>query len=242
MLKKLSLGIVSALILGLGAFGAQAQDAIEAGDTVTGELTDDAFAVEYTYEGTEDEVVVITLAPVDLLAELNNPAIIVRDENGDDLLRYDGYGSSTVVVLLPEDGEYTIVATRTDDAAGTSIGEYTLTVTAPDELEAGDSVDDELTSEDTMYYVYRGDADFVLSYVREGEYAPEFTVNTLDTDITIDSLVTMATFGGKLATQGSVGVIPGGEIYVIKVGQARFDFYFDTVEARFTLQLSEAGN
>ena len=105
-----------------------AQDAIEAGDTVTGELTEDTFAVEYTYEGKADEVVVITLAPVDVLGELNNPAIIVRDEGGDDLLRYDGYGSSTVVVLLPEDGEYTIVATRTDDAAGTSIGEYTLTV------------------------------------------------------------------------------------------------------------------
>ena len=242
MLKKLSLGIVSALILALAAFGVQAQDAIAAGDTVTGELTEDTFAVEYTYEGTADEVVVITLAPADVLGELNNPAIVLRDASGTDLLRYDGYGTSTVVALLPEDGEYTIVATRTDDEAGTSIGEYTLTVTAPQELAAGDSVDMELSSEETNYFVYRGDGDFVLSYVREGEYAPEFTVNTLDTEITPGSLDTVATVGGKLATQGSVGVIPGGEIYVVKVGQALFDFYFDTVDATYTLQVSEAGN
>ena len=141
MFKKLTLGIISVLILALAAFGVQAQDAIAAGDTVTGELTEDTFAVEYAYEGTADEVIVITLAPVDVMGELGSPAIVVRDASGTDLVRYDGYGTSNVVVLLPEDGTYTIVATRTDDKAGTSVGEYTLNVAAPQELAVGDSVD-----------------------------------------------------------------------------------------------------
>lgn len=242
MFKKLTLGIISVLILALAAFGVQAQDAIAAGDTVTGELTEDTFAVEYAYEGTADEVIVITLAPVDVMGELGSPAIVVRDASGTDLVRYDGYGTSNVVVLLPEDGTYTIVATRTDDEAGTSVGEYTLTVAAPQELAVGDSVDMTLTSDETNYFVYRGDAAFVLSYVREGEFAPEFTVNTLDTEFTPGSLDTVATVGGKLATQGSIGVIPGEQLYVIKVDQALFDFYFDTVEATYTLQISEESN
>jgi hypothetical protein len=242
MLKKLTLGIVSALMLGLAAFGVQAQDAVTAGEPVTGELTEDAFAVEYLYNGTTDEVIVITLSPTDVLGDLNNPAIIVRDAGGAELLRYDGYGTSTVVLALPESGEYTIVATRTDDAAGTSVGEYTLTVTSPQELAAGDSADMTLTSEETNYFVYRGDADFTLSYTRDGEYAPEVTVNTLDTDVTPGSLDTVATVGGKLVTEGSIGVIPGQNIYVIKVGQALFDFYFETVEANYTLTVTEAGN
>jgi hypothetical protein len=241
MLKKLTLGFVFVFIMSLAAFSVQAQDAITAGEPVTGELTEDTFAVEYTYEGTADEVVVITLAPVDVLGDLNNPAIIVNDPDGNELLRYDGYGKSTVVVQLPADGTYTIVATRTDDKAGTSVGEYTLTVVQPQELAAGDSVDEKVASDETQYYVYRGDADFVLSYAREGEYAPEFTVNTIDTEITVGSLDTVATVGGKLATQGAVGIIPGGNVYVIKVGQALFDFYFDAVDATYTLQISEAG-
>lgn len=240
MLKKMTLGFITAFILALAAFGVQAQDAITAGEPAKGELTEKDYAVEYTYEGKADEVIIVTLAPVDTFGDLNNPSIVVRDASGTDLVRYDGYGKTTLVTQLPEDGTYTIVATRQDDAAGTSVGEFTVTVEQPKELAAGDSVDMNITSEETNYFVYRGDADFVLSYAREGEYAPEFTINTLDTDVTPGSLDTVAVVGGKLATQGTVGVIPGKTVYVIKVSQALFDFYFDTVEAKYTLQLSEA--
>lgn len=244
MLKKLTLGIMTALILALAAFGVQAQDAIAIADTVTGELTEDNFAVEYTYNGKKDEVVVIEMIRSDLTNELSNPALILRDQNGDDLVRYDGYSTVTIIALLPEDGEYTIVATRTDDAAGTSVGEYTLSVLNPAELEANDSVDMAITSEEIDYFVYRGDADFVLSYVREGEYGPEFSVNTIDTEILPGQLSVVAAIRGKVATQGSVGIIPGGEVYVIRVGRSllSFDFYFNTVDATYTLQLSEAGS
>ncbi len=240
MLKKLTVGMIAALILALTAFGVQAQDKIAAGTAAEGELTEAEFAIEYTYAGKADEVVVINLKPVDALGDLNNPAIIVRDASGTDLVRYDGYGNTTIVTMLPKDGDYTIVATRRDDKAGTSVGKFTLTVTQPAELAAGDSTDMTVNSEETNYFVYRGDSDFVLSYARQGEYAPEFTINTLDTDITPGTLNTVATVGGKLATQGTVGVIPGKAVYVIKVGQALFDFYFEKLEATYTLQISEA--
>src|SRR5215213_2322292 len=105
MLKKLSVGLIAALILALAAFGVQAQDTITAGKAVEGELTESEFAVEYTYTGKAEDVLVITLKPEDSLGELNNPAIIVRDSSGTDLVRYDGYGTTTIVTMLPEDGD-----------------------------------------------------------------------------------------------------------------------------------------
>lgn len=246
MFKKLTLGMLFVFALSLAAFGVQAQDAITLDEPVQGELTEDAFAVEYTYKGAADDVLVITLAPVDVFGELNNPALIVRGPSGDELLRYDGFGTSTIVTLLPEDGTYTIVATRTDDAEGTSVGEYTLSVIQPGEIALGDTSEMSITSEQTVYYVYRGEDPFTLSYVRtegvggEDVFAPEFTINTIDTEISPGTLDTVATVGGPLASQGMVGVIPGGDVYIIKVGQALFDFYFDTLETTYTITIEAA--
>lgn len=146
MLKKLTSGFVFAFILSLSAFGVQAQDALTLGEPVEGELTDDAFAVEYTYAGKADEVIVISLKLADMFGDLDNPSIILKDAAGDQVLRYDGYSDVDVVWALSRDETYTIVVTRGEDEAGTAAGEYTLTVTNPEELTAGASVDREITS------------------------------------------------------------------------------------------------
>jgi hypothetical protein len=238
-MKKSALSLVMMLVLALVAVvGVQAQETLTDGTPAQGEITDDAFAVEYTYEGQADQVIVIELSPVDVLANYNNPALVLRDPAGAELVRYDGFGKTTIFWQLPETGTYTIVATRTDDAAGTSVGEYTLTVVTPAELSIDTPVQDAVTSEETDYFVYRGDSAFLFTFARTGDYAPEFTVNTINTDFSPGRLDTVATVGGKSATLGSVGNVPGGSVYIIRVGQALLDLYFETVSADYAISLA----
>lgn len=98
--------------------------------------------------------------------------------------------------------------------------------------------------EEKNYFVYRGDADFVLSYLRDGDFTPEFTINAVETksEYFMGQLNPVAVVSSKLVTQGAVGVIPGGQIYVVKVGLSlsTFDYYMEPATARYTLQIGEA--
>jgi hypothetical protein len=183
-------------------------------------------------------VVILSMVPVETLGDLNNPAIILRDPAGQDLVRYDGFGSTVIVWQLPEDGVYTVVATRTDDSSGTSVGEFTLTLTVAAELTLATPISGSISNNATQYFVYRGADPFVFEFTRSGDFAPEFTVNTIDTDITPGTLDMVAVMGGRLATRGAIGDIPGETVYVIRITEALFDFYFEDVTANYTLQLT----
>src|SRR5690242_12248199 len=126
-MKKSIVAVLSLMVMALFAVVAQAQgEALVAGTPAQGEITDAAFAVEYTFAGEADQVVIFTLSPVDTFGDLSAPALILRNPAGEDLARYDGYGNTSLIWQLPETGTYTVVATRTDDATGTSVGEFTL--------------------------------------------------------------------------------------------------------------------
>ena len=70
-MKKSAIAILLMLVVSMFMVVAvQAQETLTPGTPVTGEITDDAFALEYTFEGEADQVVVIELAPVDPLGNL----------------------------------------------------------------------------------------------------------------------------------------------------------------------------
>jgi hypothetical protein len=112
-------------------------EAIEYGDTVEGEITDDQFAVVYSFEGEEGDVVTITMVDTSRNGELD-PYLILLDENGeviaenDDAERGarlpDDLDSQIAEFELPEDGVYTIVATRYQFEDGAGEGEFELTL------------------------------------------------------------------------------------------------------------------
>jgi hypothetical protein len=147
-------------LLVLSASLVTAQDALVSGETVTGEITDDAFAVEYSYEGTAGQIVVLELFPVDVLADYDNPAIVLLDSAGEELMTREGFGATTAVWQLPADDTYTVVATRRDGAEGTSVGEYTLTLTVPQELVLDEPVEGSMGADSDVYFTYTGEEDF----------------------------------------------------------------------------------
>lgn len=239
MSRKLAFGLLFFYVLALSALTIHAQDTITSDKPIEGEITNDDYAIFYSYEGKKDDVIVIEMKPEDSLGDLSTPAIIIRDPKGRDLVRTDSFGDVTLVTLLPVTGEYTIIATRTDDASGTSVGKFTLSVEEARNLAVGDSISAEIASDGADYYVYREKDDFTLSFARDGEFAPALTVNTINDEYSPGTLDALLTVSGKLSTDVTLGGLPGGEIYVIKIASGLFDFNFETTKAKYTLNLGE---
>ncbi|QPC80561.1 hypothetical protein G4Y79_12645 [Phototrophicus methaneseepsis] len=235
-MKKVTILLFALVAVLSTVFSVSAQDSIKPGETVEGEITDDTYAVAYEYIGTAGEVIVVDLFPVDVLADYDNPSVII-ELDGVEILRYDGYGATTVVTQLPDDGTYTITAGRRDDADGDSVGEYTLTLRNPTPITIDEPQSNTIDNESTHYYVYDGDEDFMVSFARQGDYAPQISVNTVDTSATPGRLDAVAAMGGPAVTRGTMGVIPGGELYVLVVEEPLFSFSFGEITAEYALGL-----
>jgi hypothetical protein len=244
MLKKLSSIIVAAFVMALAVVPTLAQEMLEPGTPVTGELTDEIAANEYTFEGLENQVVIIGLSYIgDSYDQFNYPGIILRDSAGTEIMSNYGYYTTMLVWQLPADDTYTVVATRTDDTAdgAPTVGEYQLLLTLPTELTMGEATEAEISSLSTPhYYVITSEDFFTMSIIRGGDFALEFTVNDFNTEDSAGQLSSIVTISGKYAYRGLVGDIPAGT-YIVQVGQGAFDFYDEEVTANYTIfiQLSE---
>ncbi|NWF70654.1 MAG: pre-peptidase C-terminal domain-containing protein [Chloroflexi bacterium] len=117
-------------------------DLLEYGETVQGEINDDTFRVTYDFEGTEGDIVTITMIDV---SEDNglDPLLILLDEGGNELARNDDASNSAEVgqfnsqianFTLPATGTYTVVATRFSEQGGNTAGEFIVSL----ELSSGE--------------------------------------------------------------------------------------------------------
>lgn len=107
---------------------------IESGETVEGELDGDVQAVGYTFEGEAGQFVTIIMDSPDF-----DPFVYLLDENGDEVISDDDSGGNFNSRIdgfeLPEDGEYTVVASSFSARfVGEGVeGIYTLRLTISDE-------------------------------------------------------------------------------------------------------------
>jgi hypothetical protein len=109
---------------------------IEIGDTVTGTLSDEAYAVAYTFDGQPGQSVDISLAGRGVM----DTYLILIGPDGREIARNDDReGSSDAAMLginLSEGGEYIVVATRWRQRYGVDTGDFNLTL---DEAASGDA-------------------------------------------------------------------------------------------------------
>ncbi len=106
-------------------------EAVEYGDEVEGEINDDTFEVFYTFEGSEGDVVQLSMISedgVDCYLEVydEDGELVARNDDSDEV----GGLNSFIEVELPADGTYTIRATRFGQEGGSSAGTYVLTLDA----------------------------------------------------------------------------------------------------------------
>lgn len=98
---------------------------------VTGSITEESFAQNYSFEGTEGDAVTIELTAtsgnLDTVVQLLDASGNVVAQNDD--IDLSSINSRIEGFTLPSTGTYTIVASRYDGANGISTGEYTLLLT-----------------------------------------------------------------------------------------------------------------
>lgn len=215
---------------------AYAQDStpIEYGEVVTGEITNQSYEVNYTFTGKAGEIVIAEMAPVDTLGDLNSPQVLILDSDFEvigDSSQIFNFGVATVMLELPDDGEYNIIATRTDGRSGDSLGEYTLELILPQILADGDETTGSVSSEGrNQYFAVQLEADGVLQYAKtDGDMFPQITVKILGTSTEVFTL------SGEALDYAIAGTLAANTTYVVEVGEALFDFNFTEVTADFTL-------
>jgi len=215
---------------------------IDYGETVTGEVTDDRFAVPYTFTGAAGDVVVMTIdGDQDAPTILFDPALILVSPDGEalaDTTAGEGLFASVAVVELPEDGDYTLFATRFDGEMGFGFGGYTMSLFLAEPISADETTEGTITDAGAnQYYVIQHDKDFALRYTSDTDANfPRLTVNAL-TDT--GALEIVAEVYGSLLNNALFGPFPGGDTYIVTVGAGEFNRPMEPVEANFSIALEE---
>jgi len=239
-MKRL-LVLLSIFVLLISATTALAQDALEVGTPIRGEITSDAFEVEYTFSGTADSVVIIEMLAEDDDGFINDLSaqLILLDSSGSvvvDTADSFSFSDAVLVTQLPADDDYTVVATRADGRSGDTEGQYTLILHIPEVLEIGGKVEGTVTSEEGItYYVIETEEDFNVSYSKSaGDYNPQVLLSTImDNNSDIEDY---ASVSGNV-TNAVLGDMPAG-LYILSLQEALFDFYFDEVTAEYSLSIN----
>jgi hypothetical protein len=246
MSKTVSAICILMLLLATTLF-AQAQDgtAIGYGETVSGEITADEFEIPYTFKGAAGDIIVVEMRRANTDSGLYNAALVVLDPSGSliadsaDYIAYEG-AEAIVAVELPENGEYTVLATRDSGRSGEEIGEFVLKLFNP-EILGEEPIQGEVTNEtQDQYYVVVSDGSFTVSYrVLESNYAPLVDVNYVNEDGYFESAASMS---GLRLDAGSVQVFAeSGELYVVAIVADDLDYLFDEdVQVSYELSSSAA--
>lgn len=239
MLRRMMIFTVVLFVILLSSSFVSAQDALDYGDSVDGEITNREYEVEYIFAGSEGDVIIITLTPEDEFGGLSNPVIILLDSEGDDLTTVEsGLGAAALIYDLPEDGEYIIIASRSDGRTGDAVGGYTLTLDVAKELAAGEPVSGVATNEEAQYYFIRPDGDFAILYTHEGgDFSPEITANELGEQyFSNNNLEALITIRGESIDEVIFSVNTRSDLIIVRVGPSLFEFSFGSEDVEFTIE------
>jgi len=215
----------------------QANNKIAYGETASGEITNRNFEIAYDFVGKKGDVIVVEMKPVDKFGDLNSPAIILLDADADviaDTSSIFVIGSTALATKLRSDGTYTILATRNDGRAGTSVGEFTLALIQPTLLEPKETTKDTVSSEDeTKYYLIEGGSEPIgFTYHKiSGEYSPEISVNIINDNFGLSEIITLK---GSALEKGMVEIPAAARTsFIVKIGAPLFNFSFEESNANY---------
>ncbi|HML23346.1 MAG TPA: hypothetical protein PKD09_16950 [Aggregatilinea sp.] len=244
MSRLLSVLVLLALLaFPLSVFAQGDATQLSYGDVVTGEISNQSFEVPYTFTGAEGDVVLIEMRPVDTNV-FYSPSLILLDTDFNPIASVDGYDVATLAVQLPADGDYNLLATRTDGRAGDGQGEYSLSLMKPPAITAGEVTTATIGNEETQYYTIDLTTPVTLVYEHvSGDFYPAVTINEIVNyyDNYLE-LTEVASISGNLITSASVSLQMGAEatspLYVITVAEGLWDWNYEPVTGEYTLTLA----
>ncbi len=164
---KLEKLLVILVVLGLSA-PVYAQNAINPGDSVQGELSNST--AQYSFTAKTGETVVIALN-----SDAFDPLLELSDASGSQVGRDDdsgGFPNARLVFTAPVDGTYTITVTS---FSGAATGAYTLSLTTQTAtaISYGTPVDSKMAGTTPLYFTFSG---------TEGDVLNLFAVSAVDED------------------------------------------------------------
>jgi hypothetical protein len=241
-MKKLILVLLLLTMIPALAY-AQSGDSntIKYGEIVEGELTNIDFDQEYTFEGSEGDVVIVRLIadenadfdPLLYLATSDNEILAQNDD-------FSGY-NARIIYRLPDDGEYMIVATRLGERTGYGSGAYELALEDAQISELGVTIEgvvqsDELTAAHVFVPEADGIYDIEYNQVRGGFY-PTFVVQTIPDDATYYEEV--ASISGIEVLGGTVRVpLKADQIYILTFQENYYSYSETSTQAVYTINIT----
>jgi hypothetical protein len=240
-MKRLSILFTIAFLL-ISVAMVNAQEPLEVGVPVGGEITNAEFEVEYTFTGTAGSVVIINMPTLDedgYSNDLSGQIILLDSSNSVVADTANDYNFDVALVTqLPADDEYTVIATREDGRSGDTEGTFEIELIVPEILGMDSSITGTASSEGgAEYYVINSEEDFILLYTKTaGDYDPEISISTLSESNS--DLEDYAAASGKL-DRIAMGDMAAG-VYIVKIDEAFFSFYFDEVTADYEIAVTSA--
>jgi hypothetical protein len=166
-------------------------------ETARGEITNQTYRIDYTFEAQRDDIVTIAMTALD---ESLDPFLVLLNPEGQEVASNDDAddtrNSRIDAFLIPESGTYTIVASRFSGDLGSTEGRFTLDVT---------NVADDLltnTGDGTLEY-----GDFLTGRITDLESNVDYTLQASAGDVIslsmtatsgeLDSLVALYSQDGR---------------------------------------------
>lgn len=150
-------------VVGFGAVAAQEKVALELGEFVNGEITEKVNEVWYSFTGTAGDIITLEVLPDPEAPDLD-PTVELRNADGETIALNDdfSYPLALAIAELPADGDYIAVVGRAGGEEGSSLGGYSLRVSATELVGSGSTVNAEVSSDfdaAPQIYVMRPEAD-----------------------------------------------------------------------------------
>lgn len=200
---------------------------INLGDTVTGEITDQAFEQLYSFEGEAGTTIDISLIADDYGFDAY---LYLLDSTGATIAENDDFDGldSRIMIELPATDTYTIIASRRDGRSGDGVGTYSLTVQLLPLLELGAEQTATLQYGATYpVYAFRVPAAglYSVTYTHvEGTVYPTFDVTYLDTEY--NYLETLVSVTGQALPKATVWLMidDPAAIYYVAITENFYDY------------------
>lgn len=224
------LWLVALLVIPVVSFGQDDLPTLTVGEPASGTLTDRNFEVNYTFTGEAGEVIVFQAVATEEDTLLDEPELIIFDNEDSILVDSGGFFSYQEVILalrLPYSGRYTVMVTRDDGRTGDSTGDYALILTRVQRLFDGETVvATALNASPPNYYSVEPDGQPFSVYYEfsNGEMDPEIEAYRIEGG----ELVRAATLRGNELRSGTIGLVPGDSaLFIFTVGDSPFASYYD---------------
>lgn len=182
------------LVLTRGSAEGLADTTLSYGDTVTGRLDNQTYQINYRFEGQQGDVVTVII-----FATSGNldTTLLMSDPNGEFLAFNDDYNnldSALIDVVLPQDGLYTISASRYLGLNGDSSGDFEMSLSVVEPMiNVPDTDDTPPSGGDTAEFLEFSDAiddnAFAYTYSFDADAGDVVTISMEATSGTLDPLL-----------------------------------------------------